>query len=282
MAALALEEKYNIQVRIEMIGPREAEAYLAKQKFNRPVRMKWINFLANEMLNGFWVMNGETIIFNKKDELIDGQHRLKAVLIAGGTYPFLVVHGADENAFSTIDTGQKRSPSDALYIAGFPHPGVYASLGLNCLRWDKGIFFGSAQAGMKPSNDELVKYCSAHEAELAESVHAYMDYKKRLHGLLSGRVMLFSYHKFRLIDETDAFVFIEKLLGGIFSEDRQQPIRVLRDRLVKNRRDDANLNTRQLFYITFAAWNAYRKKVKLGDLRIPKNMKERTGNIVLV
>lgn len=268
----------SLDAKVEIITPEKAVRYLEKNKTNRPLRMKWILAISRQMKEpGQWHLSGEPIIFGKSGTLLDGQHRLKGIIHSETSHKMLVVRNADDKTFTTIDTGQKRSPKDALYIAGFPYPALYARLGLSCLRWSRGIFFGGSNPAINPTNDEIVDYVERHDKEMNETINHYMQFKNRLRKLIQGQILLFSYHKFKEIDENDAFIFTEKLIDGMFSNDREQPIRVFRERLLQNQRDEAKLPTRSLYFMCFAAWNAFRSKQKLDNLNVPQAFLEKKG-----
>lgn len=267
--------------KVETITPQIAVEYLSHNKLNRPLRMKWVLKLSHQMKeNGAWHLSGEPLIFGESGELLDGQHRLKAIVLSGTTHKFLVVRGAKDKTFTTIDTGQKRSPKDALHVAGFPYPALYARLGLNCLRWNRGIFFSSANPAINPTNDEIVDYVQRHRKETAETINHYMQFRNRIRGLIQGQVLLFCYHKFMEKDENDAFIFVEKLIDGMFNQDREQPIRVLRERLLVNKSDIAKLPTRSQYFMTIATWNAFRKNQTINNLNVPASVLEKKGGRV--
>ena len=70
-----------MEARIELITPKIAEQYLAKNSNNYSRLYKaTVDQYAYEMLNGEWIFNGEAIKFNKSGKLVDGQHRLSAIV----------------------------------------------------------------------------------------------------------------------------------------------------------------------------------------------------------
>jgi hypothetical protein len=70
------------------------------------------------MRAGRWKLNGESVIFDSADRLLDGQHRLWACIESQRPFETVVVFGADPEAFTTIDQGRHRSPADHLVVAG--------------------------------------------------------------------------------------------------------------------------------------------------------------------
>lgn len=79
---------------------------------NRTINRNRVLFYAKQMKEGKWQLNGETIIFSDHNVLLNGYHRMNAVIEAGLSVEFLVVRGISEEAFRTIDTGKPRSTGD--------------------------------------------------------------------------------------------------------------------------------------------------------------------------
>lgn len=75
----------------------------------RNISMETVAIFANDMKNGNWKENGECIKFDTNGNLIDGQHRLMAVIQSGIPIEFVVVLDLDTSVADTIDIGRKRS-----------------------------------------------------------------------------------------------------------------------------------------------------------------------------
>lgn len=94
----------------ERITPEKAKVYLEKNvPNNRPINEMRVRNYVHDMLTGAWSDNGETIKFNTQGELIDGQHRLTAIVKAGVSIWTWVARDVDKNAFWTVDTGAIRT-----------------------------------------------------------------------------------------------------------------------------------------------------------------------------
>lgn len=100
------------------IGPSDADVFLNfNTEHNRPVDENHVVFLSNEMLFGRFIVNGDAIRIDREGRLIDGQHRLRAIIKSGVTMRMLVVENLEPEAFETIDQGGKaRSVRDVLAI----------------------------------------------------------------------------------------------------------------------------------------------------------------------
>lgn len=99
---------------IEAITPEVAQQYLASNsRQQRKLRRRKVAEYADDMRNGRWGLNGATIVIDEHGNLIDGQHRLSAVVESGTTQRFVVVRNVSEDSYETIDQGMKRTLADA-------------------------------------------------------------------------------------------------------------------------------------------------------------------------
>lgn len=64
-----------------------AETWLSRNSNNRNLRGQVIASYARDMKSGAWVLNGETVKIASNGQLLDGQHRLNAVVESGQTVP---------------------------------------------------------------------------------------------------------------------------------------------------------------------------------------------------
>jgi len=117
----------KLKVRLEYITPEKAENYLKFNKKNRDPKDKHVTFLANQMSEGLFMENGESIVFDENHVLNDGQHRLLAIIKSGKSYHIPVVEGAQSKSMATYDTGSNRSASDVLQLNGFQSTSILAS-----------------------------------------------------------------------------------------------------------------------------------------------------------
>lgn len=102
----------------KIITPLYAAHLLERNTHNRPIKPRYVDWLAQQMADGKWVYNGETIIIGVDGTLIDGQHRLSAVVKSGCTIESEVIEGVDPATFHTIDSGTRRTAGDAFYVYG--------------------------------------------------------------------------------------------------------------------------------------------------------------------
>lgn len=110
----------SIDTDVVTIDPATASKWLETNNNNRPLRLYTVLEYARQMTRGLWQLNGEAIIFDENGNLIDGQHRLHAVVKSGATIQSLVIVGISREAQETIDVGMKRTVGAQLSIGNAP------------------------------------------------------------------------------------------------------------------------------------------------------------------
>jgi hypothetical protein len=104
--------------RAELITPEIAAEIWNHNNTNRPFKRKTAVAYADLMRRGAWHFNGESIQIAIDGEVLNGQHRLWAIMTTGLPQWCMVVRGLPKAVFSTIDQGVKRTPGDVLSING--------------------------------------------------------------------------------------------------------------------------------------------------------------------
>jgi hypothetical protein len=107
-------KKAKIESAIELVGPRAAAEMLKGNMSNRNLRRKVVEKYARAMSQGDWVLNGQAIVMSSEGGLLDGQHRLSAVVQSGCSVEMMVVRNVEDRAQRTMDSGTARRPADHL------------------------------------------------------------------------------------------------------------------------------------------------------------------------
>lgn len=158
--------------------PERAAELLKLNKFNRRIRSSVVERYAHSIRTGQWKLTQQAIAVGTNNILLDGQHRLAAIVEAGLPAPLVVATECDPEIFSVLDTGAVRLASDALYIEGAVHS-VVAAAGLKTyilmntvpdLVWTGGKFGAPSHAeiteAFRERSDEVSYACT-----LASSVY---------------------------------------------------------------------------------------------------------------
>lgn len=99
----------GIKVSLVKVTPKMACDWLAKNKGNRKLRGSHVELLARAMRDGTFQTTHQGVAFNDKKILIDGQHRLTAIVKSNTTQTLMVSHGV---VSSNLDNGLGRTLSD--------------------------------------------------------------------------------------------------------------------------------------------------------------------------
>jgi len=251
---------------IESIGPKEAAVMLENNPHNRHLRPSWVAVLARRMKAGKWKETAEPIKFDGPGILLDGQHRLQAIITSGMTLEFIVVRGLNPDARFAMDTGAKRTGTDALVMDGFG--GDARAVGAACNYLWRFLRYGGVNTDRAPDNEDIIQTFTEHP-EIQESVEATKAARTKAiwgsHGLFA-----FCHYIFSRQDRDAADQFMAGLLSGIGLESSRDPIWILRDRLIHEATRQAKITTSYIAQLTFKAWAIWREGEERSQLRLRK------------
>jgi hypothetical protein len=128
---------------VVMMTPERARKLLKHNKINRRLREYHVRRISALMLGGRWRFNGDTIRLDTEGNLLDGQHRLNAIVNTGITIPVVLVCGVERDAMPTIDTAKlQRSYGDVIQIKGGASDRYQQQVGTALVwlcRYDRGV-----------------------------------------------------------------------------------------------------------------------------------------------
>jgi len=111
------------------ITPDIANEMLSRNTENfRRINTARVMKYADEMKRGKWVFCADPIRFGISGKLIDGQHRLSAIVRSGVCVTCLVVEGLDDAASIAVDRGQPRSNQSWLAHKHVPNAKLVAAM----------------------------------------------------------------------------------------------------------------------------------------------------------
>lgn len=244
--------KYNIQT----ITPQYAKELLTRNNNNRPINKIHVERLAKEMTEGRWKLNGDTICINE-NKIIDGQHRLSAVVLSGETIVSLVVDGLPSDVFDTKDIGKRRSAADTFSVLGKKNAKRLAAA---LVVIDKYVT-GRIQKSVKYSNMDmenlLLKY-----PDVENSILTGVETK----GLIPPSILDACHYLFSKKDPDIANEFVTKIIKGTGMQDGC-PWYLLRERLVGNSLSKSKLPHCYIMALCIKAFNYKRLNADIKYLR---------------
>lgn len=101
----------------EEVTPDLAKEYLTLNKENRPLSPTKVEEWAKEMKQGKWKETHQGIAFDWDGNLLDGQHRLAAIVMSGRTIKLMITANLDPETYRVIDDGMARDSKDLLVVA---------------------------------------------------------------------------------------------------------------------------------------------------------------------
>jgi hypothetical protein len=126
----------NIETKYQIITPAMARQWLEKSNTkNRPMKEETVMAFARDMKSGNWLRTHQGIAFDADGRLLDGQHRLAAIVRSGVTIEMLVttglpstVEGKAITTMDAVDRGVPRSIADQLALShGLKNPKLIVS-----------------------------------------------------------------------------------------------------------------------------------------------------------
>ena len=109
----------GVQAKMIDCTPRLAEILLGLNTRNRKVAPSVVEKYVTEILNDEWYATAQGVGIDDRGVLLDGQHRLAAIVESGCTVPILIVTGLPPKGQEKVDRQRKRTLYDAFSIAGY-------------------------------------------------------------------------------------------------------------------------------------------------------------------
>lgn len=99
------------------VTPELAAEWLEHNTHNRTLRPRVVDKYAADMKAGRWLLTHQGIAFDDDNVLVDGQHRLAAVVQSGAAAKMLITRGVSMKAQIAVDDHSVRNTADALRLA---------------------------------------------------------------------------------------------------------------------------------------------------------------------
>ena len=247
----------------QLVTPDMARVLLVKNKVNRKPSEVNVNFLAKQMLEGNFKKTGQTIQISKSGNLLDGQHRLLAIIKSNITVELNFCDGLDDEIFDVIDTGKSRTTADIFSVQGYKNPGELSSAITNLLQ----IKAGSRNV-QKVSNSKNLDFVKDNP-ELPEIVNLCHKENRKFKSLSTGAIAAI-YYTFSKLHHEDAETFFDKYYSGVGMEN-SDVVLMLRNKLMQDAVNKRKYTSEQKVALVIAAWNIMRKGKVVKRLDLPES-----------
>lgn len=257
----------NSNLRFEeiLITPSLAKEILESNICNRRVSKVKLELYANEMATGNWKSGtGETIKISKNKVLIDGQHRLLAIIKSNTSSYFYISFNHDDDIFQYIDTGKMRNSKDVFTIAGVKNSTNVPTIISKYNHFKKGKM-AVGQIDKKATNAMLLDQYNE-DAQFWNSVHTksinwYNSFARVLPPSLIGG--FYSYTKKHSFFNAEDFM--DQLCTGMNISNNV--IYLLRNKLIEDKVSPKKMLDTIKNALIIKAWNVFVKDEKIKMLK---------------
>lgn len=246
------------------VTPAIAERWLAQNTVNRTLREAKVRQYAADMNAGRWTHSADMICFSPDGLLLNGQHRLHAVVASGCTITFAVQRNTPAEAMQNMDTGAARKVSDVLAWRGEKSaPLLGATAKLLIVYGDGRIYKDNKTQAV--SHGEIADFVDLNPSiresvSIGQSVYYHVD--------CAGSVLAASHFIIAAANDADIATEFMHRLAFRTSEAPGSPVLALDKRLREIRRNRQQFPTREYLALVLKAWNFDAKGVSVQKLNI--------------
>lgn len=252
------------------ITPELAHELLESAAVNRSMSENAARRFASAMARGQWTL-GQPLLFDKAGRLVDGQHRLRAVIYADMAVAFHVLRGIE--AAEHIDIGRRRTASDVLGMSGAKNANALASATKAILVSEaRTASWPGAAAGNNVTLDDIVARARSDEG-IPPAVTRAVGSCRRLAMMMkgSGGTAWFIYTLQQYVDDQEAVdEFFSRVCGHSPPHGDNDPTRVLYSRLAGHPLQARRILPEERLALLCKAWNAFAEGREVSMLRYSK------------
>lgn len=203
------------------LTPEAAAELLRRNTRNRRISETVITKYTAEMQAGEWRLIPAGIGFDENGVLVDGQHRLSAIVRSGQAAPILLVTGLPAASQEKVDRQRKRTLFDALYLAGHAtcrqEVEIATCLTRRTLR---------SESGAVPTDFAVKQTLDCHRESIRAVLKVMMP-KKKVRGLCQASFLAASvlYHE---LDAEKCAEFLEGVRTGVMLTEDHPAMRLRR------------------------------------------------------
>jgi hypothetical protein len=250
-----------IESRRELITPEIAARILATVNVgNRPIAQHIVRSYAAEMSSGNWMESHQGPAFDEDGNLLDGQHRLAAIVESGHSVFMNVTYNVPRASFDVLDIGYKRTAAHVI-------TGANATVQAAACRYltdpPRLVYVG------RLLNRQAVEIAASHprlEEAAALGQHCYKA--TRIAAGMHAAMLVLAWDQ-GASDELVADWINGLVLGESLTAD--DPRLLLRNRwMTQSKYLNSGASRSQSSFLLARAWNAYATGTRMAKLQLPR------------
>lgn len=270
----------GVEVRLVLVGPDQASAWLARNTKNRNFSERTCAGYVRDISADDWPFTGDPVRIAEDGTLLDGQHRLEAIVRTGMAVYMLVITNMSEETQRYMDGGRKRTAADQLAIDKIPNFSTVSAIAKLMILWNPNDFWDSGsgcqivRSSRVPSVPEVLEFVEQHPS-IHDATKAGLLVQSSVPGA-KGSVMGAAYMRAVTLPGPDpvfeAAGWFHKLATGVDLSDGH-PLLALRRSIARaHGGDKSSGGNRQapLLFKVIRAWNATRDGESLGNMMLPR------------
>lgn len=253
------------------IGPEMAQRMIESNTKNfRKTDKDRVNKYAKEMLSGCWEFNGETIKVHKDGYIIDGQHRLKAVIKSGVWIKVVLVTMLDIDG-RTVDKGKPRSTAQWLSYCGIKNARDTGAVARLCVQYDKDLWSKNNLKIDAIVDSEVISFVEANNHLIQDSLKLAIPSRGIISSAILSAIVLLGTKNFsKPSDSAFAKWFCNSLATGA-NLSNNDGVLLLRNRL-STKKSNERIPRDVIRWSATKAWN----KTLLGESCTPASIRVTT------
>lgn len=246
----------NVDARMVVITPELAERWLSEDinRGNRKIMKRHVKAIARDILNDHWMVNAQPICFTSdpfqpgnRPRLLNGQHRLGAVLEAGVPIEAPIAVNVAEEAFATFDVHAKKNI--AMDEDKAKDPRVLAAAARFQWREDNGYKILESQ--MSPTASEILDTIDRHPG-----LNEHFPRSRRAGMVRLGSAGVLTYFFYRVSRDAPDLApqFLDDLESGE-NLDKGNPVLAMREDLIVDR---TRMTRKEALSRLLSTWESYK------------------------
>jgi len=221
---------------IMIVTPGMAAEFLKKNGVNRPIRNTHVNGYAQVIREGGFKTTHQGLAFAFNGTLLDGQHRLLAIIKSGIAVEMMITTGLELDTFDSMDCGVTRKASDRVtFTKGVDRNAklVAVSGGIHILISSRKVKYARNLVSAKVIRERYEEY--------KISIHTIMDeifYKvpaEIKQSFINNRNVLAACVLYHHYHNGEGFEFASRLFHGAPSDGIDDPILVTRSYMTRKK-----------------------------------------------